>query len=179
MAKFRYPDFIAQLRPLLTQIDSLLMEREGHRATAFRQWRHELIDLLLRASQQGFRPHCHANGRRFGAGRSFDPQAPLRNYAADLRETQIELTTLIRNFERDGAPPAAPRAAAGPAVPDTITPAWLWRHLSVTAIVSLLSVALAIFMVGVTVGQSKLYADLMHPASPVDNTQPAAKTPRP
>ncbi|MCD5327863.1 hypothetical protein ACFFU8_09490 [Chromobacterium piscinae] len=179
MAKFRYADFINQLRPLLAQIDALQGEREGHQAHAFRQWRHALNDLLLRVGEQGYRPHCHVGGRRFGAGRWMDRQAPLRNYVSDLRETQIELSTIIANFDRDGTPPTPPRSADSLAVPDTITPAWLWRHLSVTAIAALLSGAVGIFMAGVYVGQSKLYADLMHTSSPVDSTQPAAKTPRP
>jgi hypothetical protein len=104
---FNYAAFIEELRILR---DSFAEPPENHQTNesiVFKQWRHQVIDLIQRIRSQGYSINCSIELRRFrityGYGQpSIHQHKEFFNKAHS--ETMIEINTIIDNYEKYGAP---------------------------------------------------------------------------
>jgi len=108
---FDYAAFVDELRVLR---DSYADPPPNHRnaeSLAFKQWRHQLSDLIGRIEAKGYHINCRVNERRFRETASWSQPARDRKSAFDTAhaETMIELDAIISNFQKYGDPKEPPQ----------------------------------------------------------------------
>ena len=102
-----YADFIAELRVLVREAQSLRAEPEMHENPRFRKWRHELESLSDQIARAGYllpgpvRVHRRAFG--YTTGIASDEEC-LSFYQRDINDSVNELDLIVRNFEKFGEP---------------------------------------------------------------------------
>ena len=170
-----YRQFIDELRPLTEQARALFDLDGIHENPAFRKWRHEITDLIRRIEDVGYTVNCSIDERRFDELGSYSytpsPRDELAAFNRDLQDTINELATIVERFEKFGDPKAADPAVAAATplkAPEKITAAWLWGNASMSLWWIVIVAAVAIFGVGITVGQSSLFKELIEKLKPVD-----------
>jgi hypothetical protein len=197
---FTYTAFIEELRPLIQQANSLLDRPEMRECDEFRKWRHEVMDLISRIELQKYNINCQIAYRKFNELGSYSHSpskiARMATYNRDIRDTITELQTLVTRFDKYGDPKA--EMAANPAFettqqsaeglfekpkirhqpPEKVTPAWLWEHAPVTLWLQGLGIVGASFLVGVSLGQSAVFAELRervtsYPVQEISNSSAA------
>jgi hypothetical protein len=179
---FTYTAFIEELRPLIQRADSLLDRPEMREDDDFRKWRHEVMDLISRIELRNYSINCQIAYRKFNELGLYShlpsKTARMVTYNRDIRDTITELQTLVTHFDKYGDSKA--ELAANPAFettqqsveglfekpkiglqpPEKVTPAWLWEHAPVTLWLQGLGIVGASFLVGVSLGQSAVFAEL-------------------
>ena len=103
---FDYAAFVNELRILR---DSYANPPSNHRTCdsgEFKQWRHQVSDLIGRIELMGYNINCRINSRQFrviayAVTSTREQQAAFDKAHAD---TMIELNTIISNFEKYGDP---------------------------------------------------------------------------
>ena len=170
-----YATFIEALPPLVRQAQALLTSTELADGVDFRRWRHDLRDLVQRIEAKGYSVNCGVGSRAFRIAALGGPISKERQRAWFLRELQDtvgELELLCSRHGQFGDPRAAedpsPRGPSTPLTsPEKVTLAWLWQHAPIRLWGSALFFLAVVFVSGVTLGQSKLYAELQAKLRPV------------
>lgn len=149
---FDYQAFVTELRGL---VEAPTFGSKGPQYTAspvFKEWKHKLIDLILRIEAQGYKINCDVRTRHFNPLVYPTAIAPedrgLRDAEAffdAINQTLVELRTIIENFDRYGPPPKKPgheiptpapievstqlNTSPELAHPPKVTASWLWQHV--------------------------------------------------
>jgi len=161
-----YADFIAELRRLADQGDSLTgPEFVNHESTAFRDWRHEVESTVSNAEATGFRLPGDFNSvdRPYralwnGASAADDRKAFNQQMADSVRELRF----LIAQFDKFGAPDGGPGVAKPKPpleAPAQVTLKWLYDHVPWTVWGTFCGLLAATFLAGIKAGQ---YATVRH-----------------
>lgn len=169
-----YRDFVEELRPLAAQAMDFLGSLELSGGLEFRKWRHEVSDLIGRIEEVGYSVYCSVDTRQFDelGGYSYTPNLDERVEAfnRDLEDTITELETVISRFDKFGDPkaPLQTNAPAPLSMPEKVTAAWIWNNAPITLWWKLAGVAALVFVTGVAIGQSSLYAEVLAKFSPAN-----------
>lgn len=81
-----------------------------------------------------------------------------------LNDSLIELEFIVQQHKRYGAPGdgvSAQAEAARLQVPERVTLSWLWHNVPATLWLAAAGLVLAIFLAGVSAGQTKAYKDFV------------------
>jgi hypothetical protein len=84
-------------------------------------------------------------------------------FARDVSDTCIEIRYLIDQFGRYRVPPLKqgnPETSPELPAPDRVTPAWLYRHVTVGTWMSGIGLLFAAFLIGVAVARTEWYKAL-------------------
>ena len=105
---FNYAAFIKELTDLRDSFANPPLNHRTHESIEFKQWRHQVSDLIERIESKGYDINCRIGQRRFrvmsyGSISRRELQEAFDNAHA---ETMIELNTIINNFEKYGDPKA-------------------------------------------------------------------------
>ena len=157
-----YKDFINELKVLSEEAKDLLNVEEYHRNPGFRKWRLKLTDLIDRINKYGYRIVCNVDKRTFGFA------SPLREHEKklfnmELQDTINELELIIDNFRKYGPPKTEKRISKNTKEfewPDKITLNWLHKHAPISLWIKLVSILIAVFLFGITIGQSAFFKEI-------------------
>lgn len=128
--------------------------------------------MTLTIEEAGYSVYCSIDTRQFDelGGYSYTPSLYERVEAfnRDLEDTITELETVISRFDKFGDPKAPPQAdvPATLKLPEKVTAAWIWNNAPINLWWKLVGVAALIFVTGIAVGQSSLYAEVLAKLSP-------------
>lgn len=146
--QFNYESFIAELPPLIMRAKAIMSSKNDrrHDSAVFRQWEHEVGDLLQRISQLGYDINTRFYSRKFRA-MSYTSTIgdDLEVFDDDLRDSVIEMELAVSRYEKYGDPKGtvASKSVASPTpvqvapaaepvkAPEKVTLAWLWSHVPV------------------------------------------------
>ncbi len=109
---FDYSAFIDELGVLRDSYANPPSDHRTRDSLEFKQWRHQVSDLIDRIEAKGYDINCRISSRQFRVMTSA-PISPREQQAAFDKahaETMIELNTIIGNFEKYGDPKATPPA---------------------------------------------------------------------
>jgi hypothetical protein len=104
----------------------------------------------------------------------FDDSTPQEHLAAfnrDLQDTIVELTTIVRRFDKFGDPKRQTATASNATslkAPEKVTAAWLWNNTSVSVWWTVVAALIVVFGTGVTVGRSTLFSEIVAKLKPID-----------
>jgi len=156
-----YKNFIDEIRRLAAEGKKLRNAGRMHEDPGFRKWRNELGSVLSQIVQVDYLLPCsvQAHNRRFGYSTRITTtdEELMAAYRRDMDDTINELTVIVESFDRHGEPPKGGKASAGLEMPKVITAFWLFHHAPITFLLKVGTVAIAIFSIGVYVGQTELY----------------------
>jgi hypothetical protein len=111
---FDYAAFINELSALRDSYANPPPNHRTHDSLGFKQWRHQVSDLIERIQVKGYDINCRIGGRQFRvmSYASISPREQQAAFDKAHTETMIELNTIISNFEKYGDPKATPPAPA-------------------------------------------------------------------
>ncbi len=103
---FDYAAFIAELRVLRDSFATPPANHRTHDSQSFKQWKHELTDLMTRIEAQGYSINCGIRGRqsRIISLGSMSSRENAAEFDRDHIATMIELDTIISRYETYGDP---------------------------------------------------------------------------
>jgi hypothetical protein len=171
-AMLTYRDFVEELRPLTAQAMEFWGSLELNGGLEFRKWRHGVSDLIGRIEEAGYSVYCIIDTRQFDELGGYSHTSSLDErvdaFNRDLEDTITELETVISRFDKFGDPKAPPQADAPTPLqmPEKVTAAWIWNNAPITLWWKLAGVAALIFVTGIAIGQSSLYAEVLAKLSP-------------
>jgi len=121
---FDYDAFINDLILLVKRADLFTAQDRTHDSDNFRQWQHEVIDLINRISRQRYRINCYVQHRLFrinGYG-SYSPDDQRAQFDRALKDTLNELRLVIENYKRYGDPNIGPATSAADSTRNSVLP---------------------------------------------------------
>lgn len=120
-APFNYAAFINELTVLRDSFANPPLNHRTHDSLEFKQWRHQVSDLIERIESTGYDINCRIGQRRFRVMSygSITPREQQETFNNAHAETMIELNTIINNFEKYGDPKAT---SPVPALESSISP---------------------------------------------------------
>lgn len=168
---FDYAAFIAHLTTLVETARGFAPVERHRDHAAFRRWKHEVVDLIVRIGRLRYDVNTGLESRRFqivGYG-SYSSAEEQQVFNRDLDDSLMELQVVIENYKRYGDPKAhmirqqkglvqlevVPTPAAGTESlkpPEKVTFKWLWEHMSVTVFGTLIAAIGIAFSAGIAVG---------------------------
>lgn len=117
---FDYAAFINELTVLRDSFANPPLNHRTHDSLEFKQWRHQIGDLIERIESRGYDINCRIGQRRFRVMSygAISPRELQKAFDNAHAETMIELNTIISNFEKYGDPRAtSPATALEPSIP--------------------------------------------------------------
>jgi hypothetical protein len=164
---FTYKQFVDEVRRLAQEAEGLrgldLLDEDPR----FRKWRHELTDMLERVGSIGYEPNCKVVYRQFSFpsaryGRGPSQEERISRFVHEINDTQIELNTIISNYDKFGAPAGKRKEDSNTLkAPENVTLAWLWNHVPAKLWWSAAIMFLAVLSTGIFLGQSSMYREVM------------------
>ena len=179
-----YTAFIDELRTLVPKGRALSGSKGLSNNPEFKRWRHEVSHLIDSIQTLGYAVKCSIQVRRFSIRQTFDaiPERTQRErFERDLTDTLTELEVLIASFDKFGdpnyrPPPPIPAELAKPlTAPEKVTLAWLWQHAPMNLWVALLAGAFSLLSIGIMLGQSALFYEVVSKLQPVSQPASAAQ----
>jgi hypothetical protein len=173
---FTYAAFIQELRSLVERSGPLVDHPEGADSEAFRQWRHEACELIIRINEHKYTINCGVVHRNFGSRGWYRNDAEkTAAFRRDLADTINELNTLVSYFARYGDPKAgeehlksnassmATRQTSKVAlqVPEKVTFAWLFQNAPISLWLSGAGLLFCAFCFGITLGRSVMFEEIV------------------
>lgn len=103
-----YKQFVAEVRSLISEGESLKGAAQRDMDPRFRNWRLKLEDRVRQIGKQGYKIHCHSASRRYGGG-NFTFSVPSdevldEHYNRELEDTLNELRLIGDDFDKYGEP---------------------------------------------------------------------------
>jgi len=171
----KYKDFIDEIRLYLEKAKVLINAEELNNDQDFRKWRHNLTDLIDRIEILGYQINTSIKLRYFnniGLYSTLDDKRKAFN--RDIQDTIIELEAIISNFDKFGDPikqKSEQKSSESPLNwPQKITLSWLFKHAPLGLWAKVVSFLVIVFILGITVGQSKLFHELKTKLKPKKET---------
>ncbi len=157
-----YKDFINELKVLSEEAKDLLNAEEYHVNPGFRKWRLKLTDLIGRINKYGYRFVCNVDKRTFGGALPTE-NLKIKFFNMELQDTINELELIIDNFRKYGPPKTEKIISKNTKElewPDKITLNWLHKHAPISLWIKLVSILIAGFLFGITIGQSAFFKEI-------------------
>jgi hypothetical protein len=162
-----YTQFIARLESLIVEGHAIVTAGITHKDQRFRKWRHEAESVVDDAKSRGIRVPGDFNSSKrhylaMWTGASHQDEVEALRSA--LNDSLIELEFIVQQHKLYGAPAdgvSAQVKATPLQVPERVTLSWLWHNVPATLWLAAAGLVLAIFVAGVTAGQSKAYQDFV------------------
>jgi hypothetical protein len=103
-----YKQFVAEVRSLISEGESLKGTAQRDTNPSFRSWRLKLEDLVRQIGKQGYKINCRSASRRYGGG-NFAYNIPSREdlnrlYNQEMADTLNELRLIVELFDKYGDP---------------------------------------------------------------------------
>ena len=176
-----YAAFIDELRTLVPRGKALTGSVGLSENANFKRWRHETTHIIESIQGHAYPIKCDIRVRRFNIRAIYEPvsdKAKRERFETDLIDTITELDVLISSFDKYGDPKYRPPPAPSPELakpltaPEKVTMAWLWQHAPLSLWITVAAAAVSILSIGVALGQSALFAEVVTKLQPP--TQPAS-----
>lgn len=122
---FDYAAFISELTVLVDQAKSFGAADRCHGSALFRNWRHEVEDLIARVNRKKYDVNCNLGARLFRVASygSVSAKQQSERFERDLQDTLSELDLVISRYMKYGDPMADMRPAMKLVVQKTINDA--------------------------------------------------------
>lgn len=171
-----YENFVSELRSLISEHSQLNNMRLTCEDPGFKKWRHKVSDLIMRVQSRGYVVNCRIDNRNFtrmgGLYNSPNEKEKVSDYNRDLQDTITELETIVDTFDKYGEPNLSgtePVQKQELEYPKKVTMSWLIKHVPIKLWGSAFLLILIVFGIGVGMGQSKLYNDMMNKLEPKES----------
>ncbi len=157
-----YTSFIIEIERLAAEAEKLRVASKMHLDDNFRKWRHELEGVLSQIAQVGYLlpGQVRVKGRSFGYANNdrIADSVKFQWYQTEMDDTIIELNFILDSYLKHGEPPKGTQTnALKREWPEKITLSWLYNHAPIGLWITVVSMALAIFLAGIYVGQNDIY----------------------
>lgn len=179
-----YSAFIDELRTLVQKGRALSCTSAPYESPEFKRWRHEVSHLIDSIQALGYTIRCSIQVRRFKIQETYNPiseRTQCEKFEKDLTEVITELEVLIASFDKFGDPNYQPpleipvELAKPLTAPEKVTLAWLWQHAPINLWVALFVGAFTLLSIGIMLGQSVLFSEIVSKLEPASQPASAAR----